>query len=185
MRVVFIGILCYIDVNTIDIWWWLLLKTINKKVISIFLCFMLITILSSCNIADNNIENTKVKSNSGTVYTVVDDTDNEGEFSFSGISIKFSTPDELKSANIINYDGDIRIALNVTEAAQIGSSILEKCYEQWTEVKTVVVDKNQKADAWIVSGQLLNRNSNSEVGAVVFSIETGEVLYIGKGIPVS
>jgi len=152
-----------------------------KKIIVLFLCFTLSAIFCSCTIVENNT----IQSDSGKRYFVLDDTKNEGEIAFSNFSIKYSNSNELKKSTSKTYNGEIKPASNVNEAAKIGASILEKCYKHWTETKTVVVDKNQKANAWIVTGQLLSRKSTSGVGAVVFSVKTGEVLYIGKDIPVS
>lgn len=156
-----------------------------KKITFLLFCIVLSTIFCSCGFSERN----KVQTDSGKKYSVIDDTDSTGEFSFSGFSIKFSTADELKKASIITYDGEEKIGSSVNEAAKIGASILEKCYDKWSETNTIVVEKNPKANAWIVSGQLsgqlLSRKSTSGVGAVVFSIETGEVLYIGKDTPVS
>jgi len=152
-----------------------------KKAILLIFFLLSIILLCSCGI----IANKEVESDSGIKYSVLDDTENKGEISFSGFSIKFSSCDELKKATTMTYDGEIKIASNVDEAAKIGATILEKCYNQWTETKTVIVDKNKNANAWIVTGQLSSRNSTAGLGAVVFSIETGEILYIGKDTPVS
>lgn len=144
-----------------------------KRIILLISCFFLFALLCSCDTKEYGT----ILSDSDTEYSIIDDTENKGEIVFSSFSIKFSDSFELKKATMMSFDGESKIASDVNEAAQIGASILEKCYEQWTETKTIVVDKNLQANAWIVSGQLINRYSTSGLGAVVFSIETGEVLY--------
>ena len=57
-------------------------------------------------------------------------------------------------------------------------------YTDWTETHTILVAENIETNTWIVSGQLKNRDSKFEMGAVVFSKSTGEVFYIGRGLPV-
>lgn len=123
-------------------------------------------------------------SDSKAVYIVLDLTENnDDDVCCSGLYINGSSADELKDASEINYSGEYKTAADANEAAKIGASILDKYYDKWTETNTVIVTRNKKGDAWVVTGQLLSRESTMSIGVVVFSASTGEVFYIGKGVP--
>lgn len=123
-------------------------------------------------------------SDSKTAYIVLDLTENNDDDVYcKGIYIKDSSEDELKDASEFNYSGQCKIASDANEAAKIGAFLLDRYYDKWTETKTVIVSKNDIGDAWVVTGQMLSRESTMSIGVVVFSVSTGEVFYIGKGVP--
>ena len=125
-----------------------------------------------------------VKLNSGQSYRVIDATASKVEMAFNGVSLKFSNEQELKENTQIEHEEKLNIAHDLEQAAQIGGNILNQYYSDWTETHAIVVAENKYANAWVVSGQLISRTSAGNIGAVVFSKDTGEVFYIGKGIPV-
>ena len=119
------------------------------------------------------------------LYNVQDDTKSKVEFVFDDVSLKFSDIQKLKENTNKEYTEKSYIAQDIKQAAQIGGNILDKCYSEWTETRTIIADENKIANAWVVSGQKLNRYKSGHIGAVVFSKNTGEMFYIGTGIPVS
>ena len=122
----------------------------------------------------------------GKAYDVIDDTECKTEtFSAeSDISIKFADAEELIRNNAHPECHNETVATTYLDAAKVAIPILNGAYGAWTETDGVVVDINQNANAWIATGQLESRESTfGPIGAAVFSIETGEVLYVGKGYP--
>lgn len=119
------------------------------------------------------------------IYGVIDATSREGDLVFNGVSLKFSDAQKLKENTQVEYIGEADVAQDIIRAAKIGGNILTRYYSGWTQTGIIVVEENQRANSWVVGGQKISRSDQNPIGSVVFSQDTGEVFYIGMGIPVN
>jgi hypothetical protein len=140
---------------------------IIKSSVLLLLLFMSVIFCSCAVITDSNHE-----------YKFEEDNDNSGDlYLFSGSFYKVDA-DTLLSYSEKVYLDKVSIPSNAMDAAQIGASILDKEYEEWSESKTVVAHFNKLANAWIIHGQLPNRYSTGNIGVIAIEASTGEVLCI-------
>ncbi len=123
----------------------------------------------------------------GVLYGVLDDTadtademvDPDGDR-----SIKYDCADALRAANEFPMYHNSAVPAHYLDAARIAIPILNDALGTWTETGNVVVGINASADGWLVTGQYWTRDSDfGPLGVVVLARKTGEVLYVGFGLP--
>jgi hypothetical protein len=97
-----------------------------------------------------------IKTADGKEYSYLQIAPDDGSFSFDDVNLYTATADELR--NISKYD---RTTDTPKSVAATGADILNTAFDQWTESDTIVVCKNETANAWIIHGQLESRESTA------------------------
>lgn len=128
------------------------------------------------------IEDT-VQTSNGTKYTYSQVSAEDGSFRIGGINLYTATAEELK--NLSEYDVPSGASVDIStpkSVAETGADILSAVFDKWTEAGIVVVCKNSTAHAWIIHGQLENRESSADgVGVAVIDIESERIIAIAFG----
>jgi len=137
-----------------------------------------ILILSACSNSANTLQ-----AANGKEYTYSQVAPDDGSFWLGGINLYTATSDELKS--ISEYDNSTNTSIDlskITTIAATGANILSTIFHDWTETGSIVICKNQNADAWIIHGQLKDRYSAMDgVGIVAIDNASESVIAIAYG----
>ena len=153
------------------------------KRFALFLSIILIALLScSCMMRNNTSKTVKITSDFGNSYTFIEIEANSGSAYWEDLNVYKADADELREVSVTGSNRQVTIPGGAQEAAQIGASILDETYENWSEAGTVCVFRNDTANAWIVHGQMKDRNSTTGCGVVAIKADTGEILYMAKSL---
>lgn len=152
----------------------------KRLVLSISYIFLVI-LISSCEVPNGKNGSVRITSDSGNSYTMYEIEPDSGSADFGGLDVYTATADDLLTAAMTDSKEKVTIPSNVKEAAEIGSSILDETYDNWSEAGTVCVFFNDKANAWIVHGQMKDRYSTTGCGVVAIKADTGKILYMAYG----
>lgn len=124
-----------------------------------------------------------IKMTDGKEYSYLQIAPDDGSFSFDDINIYTATADELR--NITKYDKTTGTHIDLStpkSVAATGADILNTVFDKWTESDTLVVCKNETANAWIIHGQLESRESTAAgVGIAVIDIKSESIVAIAYG----
>ena len=120
----------------------------------------------------------KITTDSGDSYTLSGIELDTGSAYIGDLNVYQATADELQAIYAKSSEKQADIPGNAKEAAQIGASILDKTYENWSEAGTIRVGLNENANAWIVHGQTKDRYSTTGYGVVAIKADTGNILLL-------
>ena len=132
---------------------------------------------------DNN--KVEIATESGNTY-ILDEIEagpGSGSLYENNLYIFTATADELRDAAAPESPIYVNIPRYAKDAASIGASLLDKTFVHWSEAGSVCVYLNETANAWVVFGQMKDRNSTAGSGTIAIEADTGEVMYLSFGFP--
>lgn len=153
------------------------------KRFTLFIFFILIALLnSSCMLRGGINTEAKIVSDAGNTYVFYEIKPNSGSCYVKDLNVYKADANELRGAYMADSVRQAAVPSSAQEAAQIGASILDETYADWSEAGTVCVFRNDAANAWIVHGQMTDRYSTAGCGVIAIEAATGEILYMVKSL---
>lgn len=165
---------------------WLIVGIISTVMISVFIGFVCLIIGISQFIAWLSPEMYSVSTENGEIYTYIYSDPPGQDCSICGVDFSIASKEEMvcvldKTTEFPRSIGPIR---SVEEAVKYGATTLSMVYDNWTWDNHVVVFQNTTADAWIIHGQVQDRNHCGDmIGVIVLDMNTGDILGVTQVYP--